>query len=191
MANGMKGGGINLDAMLELKPCVFFDRDGVVNEAPGDGYVLKKEDFRLNQGIVESLRIVKDRGYLAVIVTSQKCVGKNLISQEDLNHIHHSLQIELRQESVNFDAIYAYTGAPGCEHLPKPDPAMIYAAAKDFPIDLSRSWIIGDADRDIEMGRNASLRGTIRIRGDKPIQIEADHTLNSTWELPKLLRKVL
>ncbi len=172
-------------------PCLFFDRDGVVNEAPGDGYVLRKEDFHLNQGIVESLHTVRDRGYLAVIVTSQKGVGKKMMRMEELNHIHHNLQTELLQQGVSFDAIYSYTGAPGCEHLPKPDPAMIYAAAEDLPIDLNRSWIIGDADRDIAMGLNANLRGTIRIRGDKPILIEADHTLNSPSELPKLLRKVL
>lgn len=176
---------------LRLRPCVFFDRDGVVNESPGEGYVLKKEDFHLSEGIVESLQTAREKGYLTVVVTSQKGVGKKLMSPADLNHIHYNLQKDLAKDHVAFDAIYSFTGTPDCIYKAKPDPAMIFAAAKELPIDLSRSWLVGDADRDIAMGRNAELRGTIRINGDKPVSIDADHTLQAVFELPKLLRKVL
>ncbi len=176
---------------LEDRPCVFFDRDGVVNRSPGSGYVLRWEDFHLNEGIAEALRMVRDNGYLAILITSQKGVGKGLMSQEDLDRIHRNLQTELVKRGAAFDGIYAFTGMTNCPHRAKPDPEMILAAAHDFCINLNQSWMIGDADRDIEMGKAAKLGKTIRIKGDKPIAIDADHTLDSILKLPELFRKYL
>ncbi len=59
---------------------MFFDRDGVVNRSPGDGYVTRIEDFHLNDGLVELVGLVAERGFVAVLVTSQRCVGKGLLS---------------------------------------------------------------------------------------------------------------
>ena len=64
-------------------------------------------------------------------------------------------------------------------------------AVNEFPIDLTRSWMIGDADRDIEMGKNANLKGTIRVQGEKTISVSADYTVSSVTELPEMLKKLL
>lgn len=181
----------SIEVSSRKRPCVFFDRDGVVNRSPGPGYVLNEGSFHLNEGISEALGVVADRGYLAIVVTSQKGVGKGLMTLEELERIHERMQQELGATGPCFDAVYSYTGVPGCDFQPKPDPSMIHAAARDFPIDLERSWMIGDADRDIAMGHRAGLRGTIRIRGEKPVSIDADHTLESILALPKILREVL
>jgi D-glycero-D-manno-heptose 1,7-bisphosphate phosphatase len=175
-----------------LRRCVFFDRDGVVNESPGDGYVLSPEAFHLNPGIVEALRLIRDRDVLAIVVTSQKCVGKGLITAETLTQIHEHMAGLLEAGGASFDAIYSHTGTGGPEdHPAKPDPGMIFAAAERFAIDLRQSWIIGDADRDIEMGIAADLAGSIRIRGDKAITVSATHLLENTAEIPKFLRLIL
>ena len=63
-----------------------------------------------------------------------------------------------------FDGIYAHSGEPDCPYPPKPDPATLFAAADDLDIDLGSSWLIGDADRDIELGHKAGLAGAIRGR---------------------------
>jgi D-glycero-D-manno-heptose 1,7-bisphosphate phosphatase len=170
---------------------VFFDRDGVVNRSPGEGYVLNSDQFHLNEGIVEALTFLKERGVLAILVTSQKGVGKRLMSQDDLDRIHAFLGETLSASGVGFDAIYAYTGTPDCPHQPKPDPEMIFTAAERFSIDLRQSYLIGDADRDIEMGKAAGLGGTIRVRGEKPILIEADQTIDYITEIADLLKKTL
>jgi D-glycero-D-manno-heptose 1,7-bisphosphate phosphatase len=68
---------------------------------------------------------------------------------------------------------------------------MILTACKDFSIDPAKSWMIGDADRDIEMGHNARLRGTIRVKGEKPINVKADYTVESILELSGILNKLL
>lgn len=179
-------------AELSNRTCVFFDRDGVVNRSPGAGYVLEEDAFHLQTGIGEALRLIKDRGGLAIVVTSQKGVGKGLMDESTLKGIHRKMQSELlRDFGVAFDGIYAYTGEPSCRHLPKPNPEMILSACERYFIDPRRSWMIGDADRDIRMGKAAGLKGTIRIVGEKPIGEEADFTLNTVSEITNLLKNIL
>lgn len=178
-------------AEVRKRRCVFFDRDGVVNQSPGKGYVLRREDFHLNEGIAEAIRWLKDRDWLVILVTSQKGVGKGLMAPKDMEEIHRFMQRELAVSGSAFDGIYAYTGEPDCQHKPKPDPQMILAAIESFHIDPCRSWMVGDADRDIAMGRAAGLTGTIRIAGDKPVGVMADHTLERITELKGLFERVL
>jgi len=176
---------------VNARRCLFFDRDGVVNQSPGPGYVLSVEEFKINSGIGESLRWLKENDWLAILVTSQRGVGKGLMTAAELHRIHHHMQTELQKTGAAFDGIYAYTETPYCPYPAKPDPGMIFSAAESFFIDPRQSWMIGDADRDIEMGIAANLGGTIRIAGEKRITIEADHTLKSTIEIADLFKKVL
>lgn len=172
--------------------CVFFDRDGVVNRSPGEGYVLSPEAFELNDGIAEALRLIRRRNALAIVVTSQKGVGKGLMTRETLDRIHGRMADLLAAEGAAFDALYAHTGDGGPDDYPaKPDPGMMLAAAERFSIDLRRSWMIGDADRDIAMGQAAALAGTVRILGEKPVGREATHSLRSTSEIPRILELIL
>ncbi|MDF1656403.1 MAG: TIGR04282 family arsenosugar biosynthesis glycosyltransferase [Verrucomicrobiales bacterium] len=180
-----------VSALVSQRTCVFFDRDGVVNSSPGEGYVLNAEEFHLNPGIPEALAWLKMNGWLAILVTSQKGVGKKLMTASQLNEIHEKMQRELAKSGANFDGIYAYTGTDECPFPPKPDPGMVLSAAESFFIDLRQSWMIGDADRDIEMGKAAGLAGTIRIKGEKAIGIKADHTLSETGEIINLFEKLL
>lgn len=173
-----------------LKPCVFFDRDGVVNQSPGPGYVLRWEDFHFNPGFIDAFKTVKANGYLAVLITSQKGVGKGLMPLSELNRIHENMQQFIESETgERFDGIFAFTGLPDCPHQPKPNPEMIFAAQTALSLDLKASWMIGDADRDILMGKAAGLGGTIRIKTDKPINPEAiaNHTLTNIIDLSNIL----
>jgi len=112
-------------------------------------------------------------------------------TEPSLERIHRNMQGELEAADAAFDAIYACTGEPGCLYPNKPDPGMIDAACKDHGLDASLSWMVGDADRDIEMGRRAGLRGAIRVKSEKAISVEADYTLSHVRELADLLRKIL
>lgn len=176
---------------LSDRKCVFFDRDGVVNRSPGSGYVLRKEDFFLNPGIPGLLAWLRENGVLTILVTSQKGVGKGLMSESGLDAIHGFMQQELSAAGGGFDAIYAFTGTPDCPYPPKPEPGMIDAAVEGFFVDRKQSWMIGDADRDIAMGKAAGLAGTIRISGEKPIGVAADYTLSETAGIINLLEKFL
>ena len=159
-----------------MKKCVFFDRDGVVNRSPGAGYVTRVEDFHLNDGLVELMAAVAARGFVAVLVTSQRCVGKGLLSPGGLADIHHKLQSELAAHDLGFLDIYAFLGTPETESWEKPNPDMILLAAERHGLDLGASWMIGDADRDIVMAQRAGVGKTLRIVTDKAVGVEADFT---------------
>ncbi|MDZ4290237.1 MAG: HAD-IIIA family hydrolase [Prosthecobacter sp.] len=176
-----------------MTPAVFFDRDGVVNTSPGAGYVIDWQSFHFSPGIVEALQVCKMRGYLTVLVTSQQGVGKGLMSQVDLEEIHTRMQDYLARGGCAFDRIYACTcldSDPACT-CRKPSPEMIHTAATELEIDLLTSWLVGDADRDIQMANNAGISKTIRIESENSHQIEATYTLSDTRGLAELLANLL
>jgi D-glycero-D-manno-heptose 1,7-bisphosphate phosphatase len=176
------------------RPAVFFDRDGVVNVSPGAGYVLDWTQFQFAPGAIEALRFCKEKGYATVLVTSQQGVGKGLMSQADLDDIHAHMQKALLTENAVFDAIHACTclaSDPACT-CRKPSVEMIFTARDALDLELKRSWLIGDHDRDIQMAMNAEIPHTIRIQnGENPSQVNATYTLSSAFELPTFLRTVL
>ena len=175
--------------------CLFLDRDGVVNSSPGTGYVTRSNEFSLNAGIGELLRTAHTAGWLAIIVSSQRCVAKGLLDVKVLGSIHRSMQIDLMdQYGSNFDAIYVYTGEPGTESWEKPNPGMIEQACRDHEINPSSSLLVGDQDRDIEMAKNAGIGQTVRVvheNENRSIKIPADHTVNSIPEMVNFVQQSL
>lgn len=169
---------------------MFFDRDGVVNESPGAGYVTRWEEFVLNQGIREALALCKARGYLTILVTSQRCVARGLISLEGLDRLHAAMQQALGAEAA-FDGIHAFTGLPGTAHLEKPKPGLVLEAASALNVDPGRSWLVGDADRDILMAQNAGIATTVRVRTQHPVGVEATWTVDTIRELAAVLEQQL
>lgn len=176
-----------------MRPAFFFDRDGVVNVSPGAGYVLRWEDFHFSEGIIEALAWLKQRGFALVVVTSQQGVGKGLMTQEALDDIHARMQQTLAGHDAAFDAIYACTclgSDPACT-CRKPSAEMVLRAAKDHGLDLSRSWLIGDHDRDIQMALNAGIPATqtLRVVAEYPPKVEAAYSIASVSELLHVLRQ--
>lgn len=175
------------------RPAVFFDRDGVVNLSPGAGYVLRWKDFHFSPGIIEALKLCHNRGYATILATSQQGVGKGLMTQATLDEIHARMQAELTPHGAAFDGIYACTclsSDPACS-CRKPSAEMLLRAAQEHDLDLRKSLMVGDADRDIQMGSNAGIPLTIRIESENPHLIPATHTLPDTTSLAALLEKLL
>ncbi|MCA1962434.1 MAG: HAD-IIIA family hydrolase [Prosthecobacter sp.] len=175
------------------RPAVIFDRDGVVNLSPGPGYVLRWVDFHFSPGIVEALALCRARGYATILATSQQGVGKGLMTKSDLDQIHANMQAALKPHGAHFDGIYACTCLktdPNCT-CRKPSAEMLLRAAADHGLDLSRSILVGDADRDIEMGFHAGVPTTIRIDSENPHRVMATHTLPDTVGLAQLLDQLL
>jgi D-glycero-D-manno-heptose 1,7-bisphosphate phosphatase len=147
-----------VEAMADIstrRPGFFFDRDGTVNKSPGHGYVLSWRDFHLIPGAREMLAAVREAGWKPILVTSQQGVGKRLMSQADLDEIHARMQQELGDAA--FEGIYVATGLEGADPRRKPAPAMLLEAATEHHLDLTRSWNVGDTERDMEMGRRAGV----------------------------------
>ncbi|MDF7807013.1 HAD family hydrolase [Pontiellaceae bacterium B12219] len=145
------------------RPCIFFDRDGIVNASPGPDYVERWEDFHLLPGFVASLKTVTAKGYPAVIVTNQQGVAKGLYSEADLNDMHHKMRAQLREQGVDVLDVFQCThfASDNCD-CRKPKPGMIFQALEKHDLVRSGSWMIGDSEKDVEAGQAAGCR-TIRV----------------------------
>lgn len=137
---------------------IFLDRDGVINKERKD-YVKNIEEFKINNGVAESIKFFKQNKYLVIIITNQSAINRNLLSVTTLNEIHFHLQKYLRENDTDLDAIYF------CPHLPeencscrKPKSGMLLQAAKDFDIDLKKSWFIGDRQSDMDAAKSVGCR---------------------------------
>lgn len=150
------------------KPAVFLDRDGTVCEE--SNYLSNAEDLSVFPFASEAIRLLKENGFLAILITNQSGIGRNFFDEKTLEQIHEKLQSELEE---NLDAIYfcphVSEDACGCR---KPKTQMIEQAAADFDIDLSQSWMIGDKAIDAETGFNAGIKTALVFTGYGQTEIE-------------------
>jgi D-glycero-D-manno-heptose 1,7-bisphosphate phosphatase len=184
---------------------IFLDRDGVLNynvlnpltselEAP-----LTPEDFRLIPGVLESLGILRDSGFLLFLVSNQPNYAKGKVTLDALEGIHNRLESALDEAGI------AFKGFNYCLHHPqavvpsllgpcqcrKPSPHFLLKAQNEHAIDLSESWMIGDRVTDVQCGKAAGVR-TIRIVDEGAQAVEAgesaaDFTVTSLASAVRIL----
>ncbi|HMP75871.1 MAG TPA: HAD family hydrolase [Kiritimatiellia bacterium] len=173
-------------------PCVFFDRDGIVNHPPDDErrYVLHEDQFHLLPGFVDALRLVLARGYKAVIVTNQAGVARGRMTQEDLDRIHAKLHRLLAAEGLSLHDIFECTVYDEAHPNRKPNPGMLLDAAAKHHLDLSRSWMIGDNEKDVQAGQRAGVFKTVKVK-PQPTHTRADYRVDAMTDLPGLLAQYL
>lgn len=163
------------------RPAVFLDRDGVISKEVD--LLCKPEQLELIGGAGEAIRYINEKGYLAIVVTNQPVIARNLCSLEELDFIHAKLETLLGHERAYVNAIYY------CPHHPdsgypeerkeykikcdcrKPAPGMLLKAANDWNIDLSQSYMIGDRPSDVKAGENAGCKQSIQIEMNKPFAL--------------------
>ena len=136
------------------RKAVFVDRDGTLVEEVN--FLSRREDLRLFPFTNDAVKLLKENGYLLIVVSNQSGVGRKIFNEAAVYTIHNDIQQQL---SDKLDGLYF------CPHLPdegclcrKPALGMIDAAVNDFSIDLASSWMIGDKKIDIETGFNAGVR---------------------------------
>ncbi len=171
------------------RPCVFFDRDGIINRRPTSRYVETVAAFELLPEFVDALRVVRQRGYAAVVVTNQRGVERGCLTRATLAAIHRHLRRVLRQHGLTLDAIRVCTSLSDEHPDRKPNPGMLLKAARQLDLDLSRSWMVGDQETDVEAGRRAGCQ-TILVSAEADATA-ADAHLRSMAELPAWLRRRL
>lgn len=174
-----------------MKKCIFFDRDGIVNQSPGPGYVERWEDFHILPEFIDILRQVTRLGYVAVIISNQQGVGRGIMTLATLAEMHHRLRTTLKEQfDLELLDIFActHTREANCE-CRKPKPGMILEAARKHDIDLSQSWMIGDSPRDTEAGRAAGCR-TILVNPTATPGL-ADWIYGSLADLRQVLEGIL
>ena len=141
-----------------MRPAIFFDCDGVLNEEPGGHGVLGPNDIRLIPGAGKALRTAREAGYLAIIVTNRAQVAKGFVTLAGLETIFERLRELLARDGGIIDAIYfcppEFQIVCECR---KPGTLLLRRAIADFDIDVGRSALIGDSLRDIGAGRAMGL----------------------------------
>ncbi|MBK7629889.1 MAG: HAD family hydrolase [Ignavibacteriales bacterium] len=150
-----------------LSKAVFLDRDGTLNFDPG--YLGDPNDLKLYPDTGQVLSDLKNKYHFKLIVISnQSGVARGLITEEQVISVNNALNKELSKFDVQIDAFYYCPFHPDFSVIDdclcrKPSPKMIFDSAKDFSIDLSKSYFIGDSVVDIKAGAEANLK-TILVK---------------------------
>jgi D-glycero-D-manno-heptose 1,7-bisphosphate phosphatase len=134
----------------DLRPAIFLDRDGVINENRA-GYVKSWNEVRILPGALDALRSLARLDWPIVVVSNQSVIGRGLTSGEAVKDIHARLREEAAKAGGRIDAFYYCPHRPdeGCD-CRKPAPGLLLQAARELGIDLRRSYMVGDAEEDAQ-----------------------------------------
>jgi histidinol-phosphate phosphatase family protein len=170
--NDLKSGKVARWSKEHKRPAVFIDRDGTLVEFV---HLLHKvKDLRLLPQAARAVKLINQSDFVAIVVTNQPVVARNLCDVDTLQLIHQQMSVDLvREAGAYLDDIFF------CPHHPdkgfpeenkalkiicncrKPKTGMIDQAIKKYNIDPQLSWMIGDTDRDVQTGKNAGLKTII------------------------------
>lgn len=158
------------------RKAIFLDRDGTLIEEVN--FLHRIEDLKFFPFTEEAISILKNAGFLVIVVTNQSGIGRGIFSTDEMLQIHEVIQ---RRLDGKIDKFYFCPHLPeeGCE-CRKPNTGMIEQAMQDFTIDLDNSWVIGDKKIDIELGFNAKVNTCMVLTG---YGISEVHKLSKTPNL--------
>lgn len=143
---------------VRYKRAVFIDRDGTINR--DTHYPYKLEDLLIIPGAVAGLKILSSLVLDIIVISNQGGIALQLFTKEDMSGFNQELRKRVEKAGARIDAFY-YCPHFERKNLPrrqdacscsKPAPGMLLEAAKDYQIDLSRSFLIGDRNSDIAAG---------------------------------------
>jgi D-glycero-D-manno-heptose 1,7-bisphosphate phosphatase len=151
--------------LVRTRPAAFLDRDGVINF--DKGYTHRPEDLRFLPGAIDAIRHFNDAGYLVIVVTNQAGVARGYYTLDDAHRFNAEIQLHLSAEGAHIDQFYVAPYHPegsiaeyAIDHDDrKPNRGMLIRAFTEWPIDKSRSFLIGDRRTDVEAARRAGIPG--------------------------------
>ncbi|MGH9413792.1 MAG: D-glycero-alpha-D-manno-heptose-1,7-bisphosphate 7-phosphatase [Terriglobales bacterium] len=162
-----------------MRPAVFFDRDGTLNEEVG--YASRPEQFHIFPYAAAAVRAVNDAGWAAVLVTNQAGVARGYYAEAAIHELHSILSANLAAGGAHLDAAYycphhpegvvpGYAGVCGCR---KPAPGMLHQAERELGVDLAQSWVIGDRHHDIDLAHAVGAHAALVRTGYGERELEA------------------
>jgi len=163
-----------------MRPALFLDRDGVINEEVG--FLHRPEEVRFVPGIFELIRQARSRGYAIIVITNQSGIGRGLYTEEQFHALMRHMRGLMATKGADVDAVYfspfhpvhglnKYKRDTDCR---KPGPGMLLQAARDHDLDLSRSVLIGDRCSDLAAGAAAGVPKLVLIRGTEASSCEQE-----------------
>ena len=174
--------------MSKINKAVFLDRDGTIN-INDPSHLYRIEDFKFTPYAISALKKLSKSDYKIIIVTNQSGIGRGYYTEEDLEKLHQWMLKELKNKGIRIDKIYH------CPHVPedkclcrKPNIGMLLRAVKDFNISLNDSWLVGDDEKDIIMGRRANVK-TIKLGEKMPesLRLEPNYYAKNLLEAVRII----
>jgi histidinol-phosphate phosphatase family protein len=171
---------------------VFLDRDGVINrKAPEGEYIAAWAEMEFCPGVFAAALRLQEAGFKLIVVTNQRGVALQKVRPEDLADIHSCMKENFASHGVELVGIYfcPHDTSENCS-CRKPKPGLLLQAANDHALDLSSSWMVGDAASDIAAGRAAGCK-TVRIllsQSTEESDLMADITAS---DLPDAVQQIL
>jgi D-glycero-D-manno-heptose 1,7-bisphosphate phosphatase len=148
---------------LCMRPAIFLDRDGVIIENRAN-YVRSWDDVAFIPPALRALAWAKQSPYLFIIVTNQSFVGRGLATLHQAEEINRLVVNEIVRNDGRIDGVYM------CPHAPrdrcscrKPKPGLLLQAAQDHSLDLSRSFMVGDALSDLKAAEAAGVNNRVLV----------------------------
>ena len=146
-----------------MRRAVFLDRDGVMNRAVvrgGRPYApVSLREVELLSGVAEAIEALRRADFRVIVVTNQPDVATGRLRRETVEAIHAQMRARL---PINDIKVCYHTDQDGCL-CRKPKPGLLFEAATQWSLDLSRCVMVGDRWRDIEAGKAAGCK-TILVR---------------------------
>ncbi|MDO8638399.1 MAG: HAD family hydrolase [Candidatus Daviesbacteria bacterium] len=176
---------------MRKKFAAFIDRDGTINLDVDN--LFKIEDLVILPNVTEAITLLNKFSIPAIVITNQPVIARGLLTEEGVEEIHREIKKRLEKVGASIDGFYF------CPHHPqanlekykiicdcrKPGTALYKQAAKDFRIDLKKSYIIGDSFRDIDAGK-ALESTTISVYSNQ----RRSQNLNSDYSVKNLYQAV-
>ncbi len=137
---------------------LFLDRDGVINHEKTD-YVYNYDEFVFYEGVLDAFKKFRFLFGHIIVITNQRGVGRELMTEADLQLIHQSMQTDINDAGGKLDAIYYCTSVDNAHPDRKPNPGMAIRAFKDHAgINPDKTIMVGNNLSDMEFGKNAGIQ---------------------------------
>lgn len=138
----------------KLWPAIFIDRDGTLMEDVD--YCGDPKDVRVFGAAPGALRKLKQGGYKLLVITNQSGIARGLFTEKEYHAVEREVSRQLGDGLIEATYFCPHRPEDGCT-CRKGSPEMVFKAARDHDIDLSRSYFIGDKKSDMDCGRNAGV----------------------------------
>jgi D-glycero-D-manno-heptose 1,7-bisphosphate phosphatase len=158
------------EVFLARRPAIILDRDGVINRKPARAcYVKTWAEFEWMPGALEALALLREAGYRVILVSNQAGIARGAMTEADLHAIHRLMIRRVTAAGGHIDAIYfcPHGWEEGCE-CRKPKPGMLFQAQRDFNLDLTRTYFVGDDERDAQAARAAGCLSAL-VSEERPL----------------------
>lgn len=150
--------------MAEPISAIFLDRDGTIIEDAH--YARDPEKVVFIPGAMDALLELRKKGFSLFVVSNQAGVGRGIITDQQFKDVHARFAKELEAKNVKIDAyFYCFHHPDDPCHCRKPKTGMVPKSFEGRPIDFSKSYVVGDRDSDLELGRRLGSKPVLVLTG--------------------------